>query len=526
MAKKPPAQDLTVYLLKVDDRPVEEFVPKRNQLKKFLIGANAGIGTLFVKTPKGHIPRWAKFFAEFVDATDLGKVASSSAILLVKTHGRVFALTFGQGRYLLEADCWEERFGLRVALNSIKEDRLRSVDKVTFDAISTHTRTQSSQEASAPQFGLDVEQDLVRAVTGIPSDETIGRRMTGMDALHVSASILVDDLRPLLGRYKEQFEATYYRQSFPWIDHIAEVTSKKVIAELDEAACAQINGAADRCWLAVPEIIDWTRVTGFRYGFGANTPETPDIRLSEFKEGLDEGQQVTPLLLSTRRVFAIDGDGNKANDWSLYKCLYCEVVKGNQTFVLSGGKWYRIDTDFAAAVKKSFDTVERVDLKVQNYAHSSEGDYCVAVADKPGSLYALMDKKTIQIGGGRGKIEFCDLFSTSKELVHIKRYGASSVLSHLFSQGVVSAEAFRSEPEFRKSALALLPKPFHWQGDPDISAFKIIFAVVSEKTGQLELPFFSKVNLRHAVRRLEAFGYKVALAKIGVDDAFAKKKKY
>jgi uncharacterized protein (TIGR04141 family) len=49
---------------------------------------------------------------------------------------------------------------------------------------------------------------------------------------------------------------------------------------------------------------------------------------------------------------------------------------------------------------------------------------------------------------------------------------------------------------------------------------------VSEKTGQLDLPFFSKVNLRHAVRRLEAFGYKVALAKIGVDDAFAKKKKY
>jgi len=48
---------------------------------------------------------------------------------------------------------------------------------------------------------------------------------------------------------------------------------------------------------------------------------------------------------------------------------------------------------------------------------------------------------------------------------------------------------------------------------------------VSEKAGQLELPFFSKVNLRNAVRRLEAFGYKVALAKI-VAEAFAKKKKY
>lgn len=525
MAKKPAAQDLTIYLLKMDDRPVEEFLPKRNHLKKFSIGANSQIGTLFVKTPKGNTPRWAKFFAGFLDVTDLGKVSSSSAILLVKTHGRLFALTFGQGRYLLEADSWEERFGLRVALNSIKEDRLRSVDKVTFDAISTHTRTQSSQEASAPQFGLDVEQDLVRAVTGTPGDETIGRRMTGMDALHVSVSALANDLRPLLGRYKDQFEAMYYKQTFPWIDHIAEVTGKKMIEELDDAACAEINGAADRCWLAVPEIIDWTRVTGFRYGFGQNTAETPDIRLSEFKESLD-GQQVTPLLLSRRRVYAIDGDGNKANDWSLYKCLYCEIVKGKETFVLSGAKWYRIDTDFAAAVKQSFDAVERADLKVPAYTHASEADYCIAVSGQQGSPYALMDQKMIAVGGGRGKIEFCDLFSASRELVHIKRYGASSVLSHLFSQGLVSAETFRSEPEFRKSALALLPQQFHWQGEPHISAFKVVFAVISEKRGQLELPFFSKVNLRHAVRRLEAFGYKVALAKIGVDDAFVKKKKY
>jgi hypothetical protein len=54
MAKKRPAQDLTLYLLKVGDRPVEEFIPKRNQLKKFPIGAHAAIGTLFVKMPRGN----------------------------------------------------------------------------------------------------------------------------------------------------------------------------------------------------------------------------------------------------------------------------------------------------------------------------------------------------------------------------------------------------------------------------------------------------------------------------------------
>jgi uncharacterized protein (TIGR04141 family) len=41
----------------------------------------------------------------------------------------------------------------------------------------------------------------------------------------------------------------------------------------------------------------------------------------------------------------------------------------------------------------------------------------------------------------------------------------------------------------------------------------------------LTLPFFSRVNIRHASRRLEAFGYRTALAKIQVGEIKAKLKK-
>ncbi len=51
-----------------------------------------------------------------------------------------------------------------------------------------------------------------------------------------------------------------------------------------------------------------------------------------------------------------------------------------------------------------------------------------------------MDKKNIPYGGGYSRIEFCDLFSKSKQMIHVKRYGGSSVLSHLFNQGLVSGE--------------------------------------------------------------------------------------
>ena len=75
--------------------------------------------------------------------------------------------------------------------------------------------------------------------------------------------------------------------------------------------------------------------------------------------------------------------------------------------------------------------------------------------------------------------------------------------------------------------MELLPAAFQWtQEPPSPSDFRVVFAVVSIKPGDLQLPFFSKVNLRQTVKRLEAFSYRVAIAKVGVDEVFAKTKKY
>src|SRR5213596_3762877 len=58
------------------------------------------------------------------------------------------------------------------------------LDKRTFDAISTHSRVQGTREGSAFEFGVDIDQDLVRAVTGTPDDAALGHKLSGMDALH------------------------------------------------------------------------------------------------------------------------------------------------------------------------------------------------------------------------------------------------------------------------------------------------------------------------------------------------------
>src|ERR1019366_610765 len=104
----------------------------------------------------------------------------------LRIDDQVFALPFGQGRYLLNLDKLEERFGLKVCLNSIDAAAIRSIDKRSFDALLTQSRVQTSKAAPIADFGLDVEQDLLRAATGTPVDKGLGERMSGLDSLSVS----------------------------------------------------------------------------------------------------------------------------------------------------------------------------------------------------------------------------------------------------------------------------------------------------------------------------------------------------
>ncbi len=134
-----------------------------------------------------------------------------------------------------------------------------------------------------------------------------------------------------------------------------------------------------------------------------------------------------------------------------------------------------------------------------------------------------MDQRNIVYGGSHSKIEFCDLYSNQREIFHVKRYGQSSALSHLFAQGLVSGELFQRDEHFRREVNRKLPVSHRLESPKDRPArdhFRVIFAIITDKPGALQLPFFSRLNLRHAASRLEMYGFRVAKAKIVVEEAF------
>jgi len=519
LKKKPKVRPLSIYRLKPSVKSARGAVEDPSGLMEFSVPMGRVTGRLFVKPSKVVPPAWASFFAGAVDLSSASlKSASTSALLVVRVSGRFFAVTFGYGRHLLRPGAWDASFGLRTTLNAIDPNSIRSINRKSFDAISRHTREEASRAGSIDQFGLNVDQDLLRAVVGKPNEEGLGRLLAGMDALTATVGIELRDLPTQIERYVRQWRKTGYRRRYPWVNQIAEIRDGRQRRELDEALVAQIaDGDLDRTWLAVPDPIDWSRVGGFRYSMAERAETHDDVHLQTFLETLRNPEQLAPETLRRRSVFCLDPDGEHATEkWTVYHCLYAELRYQGDVALLTGGRWYRVAPGFVTRVDRDVRGIGETAFEFPRYEHASETAYNRSVARGDDKL-ALMDAKNIRYGGGASQIEFCDLYTNKKQMLHVKRYGGSGVISHLFAQGVVSATLYLQDAEFRRRVNSKLP-PSHRLADPtrrpNSQSYEVGFAIISRSERELELPFFSKVNLRNAVQTLGGLGYRVTLTKI------------
>lgn len=491
-----------------------------------------GKGHLYWKATHPHYPKWTSLFADYTDIKQIGKTMGVSAAFILKVEGRFFVLTFGQaGRFLIEDDVWEERFGLLVALNSVARESFRCVDKQSLDAIQSHTRIQSGQETTADQFGLDVEQDMLKAIVGAPKDSRLGTRMTGTDSLSVAVRMDLSDLPFLLKSYKEKFDQDLSQTDYEWVNNISAVkSSSALVTTLEERLVEKFQNADhSNLWLAIPEIVDWNLVNGFIYTGGKGILNH-DINLQGFLFALN-GQDVSTDLLKRRYVQCADADHNPVfKRWPIHKCLYAEIDHDGKKFILNDGKWFNVNVNFVERTNSEFRKIDGSRLQLPVYAGGGEGKYNKDIGDQNPTRFALLDDTNkVSHGGGHGQVEVCDLFSMNKELIHVKIYGKSSVFSHLFSQGFVSGQLLQVDSEFRKKVKAKLAPPFSDLINADRPREKeltVVFAVISdspEKT--LHLPFFSRVNLNNTCKVLKGLGFNVQLLKIEVDPRYAKTKK-
>lgn len=508
---------LTIYMIKPEHQNFNEVVDTLQEGR-----AIGDIGVFYSEESHPHIPGWIKDFFGVTLGDGLGiTVSSAKGMLLTSIMHEdkkiLFAVSFGFGRFLLKKETIEERFGLKVVLNSVDPKSLRSIDKTSLGSVLKHTREQITRDGIAADFGIDIEQDLVNSVTGRSKDEKLGNRITGRDALSVSVKVDVNNIKDFLKHCLDRYKSTDYKQDFAWIDQITDIRSIKQVNELNRQLLEKLNSKNfDNVWMAVPEVVDWVDIQGFRYLQQMDVDLKDDIDVQDFIAACGGGTiDIDRLESSFIHVISSKKD-QVIESWSAFDCIYAELEYEGKICVLNNGKWYEIVKDFTQQVKEEFQNIDRSSMTFPQYNHGNENEYNKEAATQIPNA-CCMDKEVVVHGGGHSKVEFCDLLTKDKKIIHVKKYGGSSHLSHLFSQGVVSGELFAADKEFRQKLNDKLPPDYKladYNARPDANNYEVVYGIISDSKKSLDIPFFSKVTLRNAHRRLAGYGYQVSIKKI------------
>jgi uncharacterized protein (TIGR04141 family) len=515
----------TIYQLKDNISDPEAALDPNKRFRRIGLTGDLGLpGTLYIGSQHRATPQWVNMLNPHLEQEiQAVYTASISAVLIVQYQDRFFALPFGYGRTLLTPHSWVRDFGLKVTLNKIDPNKIRSIDSKIYDDLVVSTRKQTSQSSKLGSFELDVNRALLRGVTGEADEHDIFTRITGSGPVRVTTELAFTRLADILDELVEGYADDAYQQHFPWVDNVKAV-DPVLNAELDQRLTAALaaNDLAG-AYLAAPEIVDWETIHRFSYTEGGGVLYL-ELSLPEYLAILEDHDiPVTAEVLKRHRVLVqYDGSDELHKKWSIYECLVWETTIQQGRFVLLDGIWFEIAANYAAEVLDYVGAISSTDIHFPNaILGQGEGVYNEAVEAEDPDLYAMLDRENFYANSAATSIEFCDLFSTAGHFIHVKKRTSSGTLSHLFSQGSVSSDLFLQDSQLRdevRQKLIELNKPAHAAlipaNRPTSSDYEVVYAIIAaaaQAGWPPPLPFFSSVNLMHHARRVQNLGFDVSL---------------
>jgi len=479
----------------------------------------------FLGPPNEHPPTWFDFVNPGLIRQLPRRVqAGVSGVVVLAAAGRFFAITFGRGRYLLAPGSYEEDFGLKVALNRIEENDLKTMDTKTYDEIVTSARIQASRDTGLESFGVDISRDILRAVEGRPKDKQFATRLAGADAVTISRSGLVfADLADLCDELLTAYGEIGYRLKFPWVDNVRQVRDVSTLTMLDAALVTAIQtGNLGTMHLALSDDERAIGIEAYRFTRSGDSVEFPTLELAAYIQH-SLGRRLPDLSIETLRQHRIKvryaGSADFEPHAPIYQSLVWETSITGEIYAFFDGRWFAVETGYSNQVQQYCQGLIRQAYPLPNAnLGEKEADYNRRAAGAAAGL-ALFDLQRLRATNGRSPIELCDLLSDKGHFIHVKRRYASATFSHQFAQGSVSAETFMSDLGFRQSAIRLLRRlrkrnhiPLFPKDRPTARNYEIVYAVVAPASAAAHLlPFFSAVNLRQHGQRLETLGFRVAL---------------
>jgi uncharacterized protein (TIGR04141 family) len=467
-------------------------------------------------------PKWSSWLGMSFDVHHLKlRNQSNSFVLFLKVDKRIFAITFGYGFNAIDRSLIEPDFGLKVTLNEVDPNGLDMLDTRRVDRVSRQRRTHLNVGRSVSDFDISTDIDWIRRVSGRTLSPEVTRKLVGSDSLKLSMKCAVSELGDHCRSFLEKYQKDTYKKHFAFIDHLRPLKPKDPLLPALEERLVDLLKKRDQEWVAVafPEIPD-ERIIRWRLSQGHKAREYEDLDIGRVHDFLDAHPDV-PVDPEKIWVLGKDEDGGSLTPRDkLHPYLVAQVEHKKATYVLSLGQWFRVDKGYMNSVRERVrqlpDVTGPLALPPWTSAFKKEGEYNKhAGAQKK---WLVLDAVPFHPEGRTGKLEVCDLLSRNRDFIHVKDMKDSATLSHLFSQGSVSATLFKMDSAHADK----VKKRFHdfYGSTPDFEKVKggprVVYAIATSRDGNLadSLFFFSAVNLLQHIDAARMAGFEVALCRI------------
>lgn len=514
------SHSFSIYLLKRDFNASNALKDDHKLDDKVEVTDLPDGAALFVLDNPARPPWWRNYFGIQKELSQVSK----GALVFLPVGRRCFALSFGHVSHNLKDEGCEHDFGLRVTLNSVDPDELKSTD-VLEPGMARRQRTQISIASDLTFFDLDHDSTVLKNLTGKvrAEHEHLFKQATGSKSLRVSSSVSPGELAHLCEKLLELYESDEYKKTFPDIQNITPVRDPQTIEELNRELLEALREGSEDLYLAIPDIVDYRDNTCATFAGAGRSRIYDDVFLARYYEYLESNNVERSAvdmnkLKKSHKLLLTDEDGDPRERYSLFKCFIYSTSLGEarkETYHLNEGDWYRVDNDYIAKLNDYLDQL-CCNLGLPDFNHGSEGDYNEAVAAGD-PRFLCLDKKNISLPG-QSSVEPCDLYSVdngSAVFRHIKRSTFSAKLSHLFNQGIVSVELLkledRSVDELKLIIDEIAPEneKNSFKEPLGEAKFRVEYGIITHKDEEVKsenLPLFSRIILRRVMKHLQIMG--------------------
>lgn len=455
---------------------------------------------------------------------------SAYGLLLVAIDGVVYGIGYGRGYLLIADDRKDHGFGIRFALRRLDPAEIQDVARRRIGARGRTDLTLIPDGMPIWALGVEENADVVRRLGGrsnglevtfsadkrpVRLEAAVGLRMR----LGIRPEHLLRDIREIARVCAE--EQTH--SSLRFVENFRPIGGRARRGELDQALDAVLGGDAQGELVAVVPT-DCLRGLGdarsFTIKIGSATIPVDAIETEQFVARCclqRPGERVEALRAGKVRMFKDDRHDDELGRASAIHWLEAVVPIGDRRYFLLDGEWYDVDTDYLdgklGEIESLFVAEPSVDLPTWQPG-ATERAYNEHVQDvRPG--YLRMDREMVRTPFFRKSgFEACDILGPDDTLIHVKFSEGADSLSHLFTQGAVSAQALRRSDEaltrFRRLVEELSDGrrtiPAHFQPR------KVVFAILLRKGGAVTpstLFPLARVALANAARLLRSHDIEV-----------------